>query len=275
MATIKDTILKKISEALKKSILKDELDKDCSDITKEVILSTLIKSWLEGNRPDADDQNKDYFKLLSGRLFEHYVVSLLDGLYNPDDKVKKKEIDDGTKKWIVVSWRSDKIQNIYKNNNGFKAETNRYPDIILEFYNKKKGYNGFKNGDRIAIECKWTYHKDKLSIEQCAINRMPNGDFYPKNALKDNACCLYYAIGVGWNITSKKQPRPEAVFFIPANRINNISKKEINNFLVQRKPQLKKKESLINSIVAEEEINEIISDSANKLDNLKKSLGIK
>jgi len=256
MNTTYDHISKKISRTLNNSLLKDCLYQKCSDL-QEVILSTQMKLWLEDNRLDANDQNKDYFNLSSGKLFEYYVVNLFD-----------------TTNWKLVSWRSDKIQNLFKNNNGLKPETNQYPDIVVEYCNDA-GHNGFKKGDRIAIECKWTNHKDKLSIEDCAINRMPNGDFYPKNALKDNACCLYYAIGVGWKITSKKHLRPKAVFFIPANIINKISCKIISNYLVKRKPYLKKKESLINSIVGEKEINEIISDSTNKLDNLKKSLGIK
>jgi len=254
MNTTYDHISKKISRTLNNSLLKDCLYQKCSDL-QEVILSTQMKLWLEDKRHDANE-NKNYFNLSSGKLFEYYVVNLID-----------------TTNWKFVSWRSDKIQNLFKNNNRLKPETNQYPDIVVEYCNDA-GHNDFKKGDRIAIECKWTNHKDELSVEECAIKRMKYNNFYPKNALKDNACCLYYAIGVGWKITSKKQLRPEAVFFIP-NGTKKKSCDEIRNFLVKRKPHLKKKESLINLIVEDKEIKEIISDSANKLDNLKKSLGIK
>lgn len=247
MGTINESILKLISKALNNSLLKENLNQECSDVQK-AILSTQVKLWLEGYRPDADDQNKDFFNLSSGKLFEHYVVSLFD-----------------TTNWNLVSWRSDKIQN------GLKPETNQYPDIVLE-YCSAEGHGGFKEGDRIAIECKWTNHKVK-SLAQCAINRIPKDDFYPKNALKDNACCFYFAIGVGWKIISKNQLRPEAVFFIPASKIKNVSSKEIENLSVKRKPHLKKKESLICTVVGKDEIIRHISDSINRLDNLRNILG--
>ena len=250
MGTINEYILKLIPKALNNSLLKKNLDQECSDIQK-AILSTQVKLWLENNRLDADDHNKDFFNLSSGKLFEHYVVSLFD-----------------TTNWKLVSWRSDKIQNFFNSNNVLKKpETNRYPDIVLEYCNDKE-YNGFKKGDRIAIECKWTNHSNG-SFAQCASNRLPQDDFYPKNALKDNACCFYFAIGVGWKIISKNRLRPEAVFFIPASKINNKSCKEIENLSVKRKPLLKKKESLICTKVEKNEINRHISDSINKLDNLK------
>ena len=50
-------------------------------------------------------------------------------------------------------------------------------------------------GDRIAIECKWTRHKENCSLEQCAknkLNKIGQSLFYPKNALLDSAYCFFF-----------------------------------------------------------------------------------
>ncbi|MBQ0088176.1 MAG: hypothetical protein KBT27_02450 [Prevotellaceae bacterium] len=252
MAKIKETIIQLTQKTIEKSLLIDIPKQECNDFQKS-ILENQAKLWLQDNKSDPDDKNKDYFYLSMGKLFEYYVVNLLD-----------------TKNWELVSWRSDKIQNLYKNNKGIKPETNHYPDIIIKYIGTKELRNGFKKGERIAIECKWTNHKQNNSLELCAkdkISKVSKDLFYPINAIKDGACCFYFAIGVGCNIINKTL-KPEAVFLIPASRIKSDSENEISECKVKRKLCFKKTESLISKIMGGKNLEDIIY----KLNNLKEAL---
>ncbi|MCQ2174205.1 MAG: hypothetical protein MJY61_03620 [Bacteroidales bacterium] len=254
MAKINDTIIQLTQKTIKRSLLKDILEQECNDFQKS-IFSNQAKLWLQDNHPEG--KTKDYFNLSMGKLFEYYIASLID-----------------TANWKFVSWRSDKIQNLYnkgkkpeKLKESGKPETNQYPDIILEYTSDKDSRNGFKKGDRIAVECKWTNHKQDNSLELCAKDKISKDLFYPINAIKDGACCFYFAIGVGWNIINKTL-KPEAVFLIPASKIKSDSENEISECKVKRKLYFEKTESLISKIMGGKNLENII----NKLNNLKEAL---
>ncbi len=247
-----DSLIKK---TLRKSSLSDYLEKECNIIQKN-ILSTQIKLWQEDNPAKQNDSDPDYFDLSCGKLFEYYFASIIN-----------------TNDWRILSWRGDKIPKLYNKSNTTNPESNSHPDFILEYHGYSNSHCGFKPNDRVAIECKWkNNHNNTLTTEECTRNKLKkirtvtisrknkNKLTYSESALIDGACSFYFAIGVGW--LNKK---PEAVYLIPANRIDNIENIELNYFKLKRKPIFRKKDSLIRNILSNDEISNILFEEANRL----------
>lgn len=260
MKLVKDFISSLFKRNVKNSLLRDFLDKECSDLQKSV-LSKNMKIWMDSNSRAQTDSHKNYFELSMGTLFEYFMA-----------------VHIVSKQWEFVIWRGDKIAAKRGAKPDVKPvvkpQSNSFPDLIFEYCGDENTSNGFMKGDRIAIECKWTRHIENCSLEQCAKNKLKKyvNSHYPKNALMDNACCFFFAIGVGWN---SQNGRPEAIYIIPAKRIKSITDDDsLENIRLKRKARLRKSESLISTILIKDEIESILKQQEDSILRLKESLNI-
>lgn len=229
--------------------IKDSLKWQDKDDIQKAIISGLIRLDIDDSILSADI--KKFYDVSSGRLFEYYVESIIDKEY-----------------WKVVSWRGDKFQKLYckRTEEQDRPESNSCPDIIIE-YKCDKSLQGFKKGDRVAMECKWTNHTENTSLEECAENRLKHyrdNPYYLKKALNDNASCFYYAIGVGHKII-RNLLKPEALYLIPASEIKT---NDLSKFKVKRQLRFNKNKSLISKFLESSVIEEFIKESSTRLDRL-------
>ena len=88
----------------------------------------------------------------------------------------------------------------------------------------------------------------------------------------DNACCFFFAIGVGWN---SQNGRPEAIYIIPAKRIKSITDDDsLKVDRLNRRARLRKSESLISSVLQKDEIEKILKQKEDCISHLKEALNI-
>jgi len=157
-----------------------------------------IISELFGKSPKPETTDSVLSNKEKGNLFEQWVVKRFDRRY-----------------FTLQEWRSDKeVDGIY-------AESNKYPDLLLEFKLKKVTKS-------FAVECKWRqdYHNGNLEwAKQGQLQR------YSKFA-QEKQVPVFIVIGLGGNPDD-----PQEVFIVPLStlRAEQVKKEYLEQFVRKNK----------------------------------------